>query len=75
MNYTIKLFKKYINIGINTTTIVENSLGEIDGNGIQASIGSPQGIYFDSSSKNLLVVDQGFNSIRKMNQSGLFFAN
>ena len=44
-----------------------------DGNGNQASFNNPQGIYFDSYSNNLIIADQGYYSIRKMNQSGFPF--
>ena len=50
-----------------------STLSKVDGNGNQASFNRPQGIYFDSSSKNLIIIDFGFNSIRKMNQSGFYF--
>ena len=43
----------------------------LDGNGNQASFNSPQGIYFDSFSNNLLIADSYNNVIRSMNQSGL----
>ena len=55
----------------NLTTMLLNNLGMVDGNGNQASFNSPQGIYFDPTSKNLLIADTYFYSIRKMNQSGL----
>ena len=51
--------------------ITTNNQGEIDGDGNQASFYKPQGIYFDSSSKNLFVADSVFYSVRKMNQSGV----
>ena len=51
--------------------VATNNYGIIDGNGNQATFNDPFGIYFDSSSQNLIIADNGFYSIRKMNQSGL----
>ena len=45
-------------------------MGKVDGNGQQTSFKQPQGIYFDPSSKKLIIADNKFYSIRKMNQSG-----
>ena len=50
--------------------ILSNVEGMVDGNGNQASFYNPQGLYFDSSSKNLIIADNLFRSVRKMNQSG-----
>ena len=51
----------------------------LDGNGQTSSFSNPQGIYFDSSSNNLIIADGGYYSIRQMNQSGslleFFFKN
>ena len=55
------------------SSILTSNQGKIDGSGNQASFGQPQGIYFDYSSKNMTIVDAGFYSIRKMNQSGFHF--
>ena len=65
----LNLFKKKDSL----STILTNNQGKVDGNGNQASFSSPKGIYFDSSSKNLIIVDQGYHYIRKMNQSGFHF--
>ena len=56
----------------NLTTILTSTEGKVDGNGLQASFDGSQGIYFDSSSKNLIIGDIRYFSIRKMNQSGLW---
>ena len=48
-----------------------NKLEKVDGNRNQASFFSPWGIYFDSSSKNLIIADYLFTFVRKINQSGL----
>ena len=53
--------------------ILTTKQGKVDGNGNQASFNNPLGIYFASSSKNLIVAEIGFYSIRKMNQSGFTF--
>ena len=55
------------------STILTTHTEKIDGDGQQASFGRAEGLYFDSSSKVLFITDQGFSSIRKMNQSGLDF--
>ena len=51
-------------------TLVNSSMGMVNGNGQQTSFNNPWGIYFDPSSKKLIIADNGFFSIRKMNQSG-----
>ena len=62
---------KQMDLSGTLSTILTTSQGKVDGNGNQASFDNPWGIYFDSSSKDLMIVDNYYFSIRKMNQSGL----
>ena len=45
-----------------------------NGFGTQASFNRPQGIYFNSISKNLVIADNGNYAIRIMNQTGEFLS-
>ena len=69
-NSKIILFKNIID---SLSTILTSNQGKVDGYGNQASFSNLQGIYFDSSSKNLIIADNGNYAVRKMNQSGFHF--
>ena len=51
--------------------ILTNKFGMVDGTGQQASFNRPQAMYFDSTTKDLIIINNQFFSTRKMNQSGL----
>ena len=57
-----------------STIAGSSTIGFANGFGAQARFYLPSGIYFDSSSKNLIIADNGNYAIRKMNQSGFIFS-